>query len=351
MATRTDADLHKLVALKDQATIPLGGTEGRPSTHHVFEEADIRALRVAFAAGRPLLLRGEPGVGKSQLARAAAHVLGWRFVSQTIDARTESRDLLYRYDAVRRLAAAQLAHAGGIEVRHLAEENFIQPGKLWFAFSWDDAEQQAARARRELMAEKVAEHEVKASKATRGAASAPPPSPPEAAVAPVPGGVILIDEIAKADSSVPNGLLEALGDRRFEVPGLPHPISVTGPDPFVVITSNRERTLPPAFLRRCMVHEMRPAEDMQRWFFKRGRAHFSKSELADRVLKEAARLLAEDRVAVEQAGQSPPGQAEYLDLLRALHRLAPGDTRRQKALLKDLSSYAFQKHTKRGAQR
>ena len=76
---------------------------GMPEQVHVFDQPSIDAVNAALAAGRPLLVRGEPGTGKSQLARAAAKVLGRVFVSHVVDARTESRDLLWQFDAVRRL--------------------------------------------------------------------------------------------------------------------------------------------------------------------------------------------------------------------------------------------------------
>ena len=115
---------------------------------------------MAFAAKRPLLVRGEPGMGKSQLARAVAQKLGRPLVSFVVDSRTESRDLLWSYDAVRRLADAQLLGTlsrfqhqsdqqdGGAAVpdparkarKWLDEEldvaKYVSPGPLWWAFHW-----------------------------------------------------------------------------------------------------------------------------------------------------------------------------------------------------------------------
>lgn len=96
------------------------GTEQRlaasptfPELVHVFGADEVAAVNAAIAAKRPLLVRGEPGIGKSQLARATAAALGRAFVQIVVDARTESRDLQWHYDAVARLAEAQLVGALG----------------------------------------------------------------------------------------------------------------------------------------------------------------------------------------------------------------------------------------------
>jgi MoxR-like ATPase len=92
--------------------IELEQVGGRPFTH-LFEESHLHAINTALACNRPLLVTGEPGVGKTQLARAAAKALGRAYVRCTVDAKTESRDLLWQFDAVARLADAQLApHRG-----------------------------------------------------------------------------------------------------------------------------------------------------------------------------------------------------------------------------------------------
>ena len=128
--------------------------------HHVFETVDVDAVNAALASGRPLLLRGKPGTGKSQLALAAAVGLKRALVSHVIDARAESRDLLYRFDAVRRLADAQVLNATparfasrrkwlGDEVKDpdlLHEQFYIEPGPLWWALNWKSAAEQAEKA-------------------------------------------------------------------------------------------------------------------------------------------------------------------------------------------------------------
>ena len=86
--------------------------DGWPAQRHQFEQESIWAIQAALATGRPLLVRGEPGTGKSQLARAAAQVMGRPFLYQVITSRTEVTDLLYEMDDVRRLAEAQVMGPG-----------------------------------------------------------------------------------------------------------------------------------------------------------------------------------------------------------------------------------------------
>lgn len=310
--------MREFLEVESGQTIALSPMLGRRGLRHVFDDVDVRAVNAAIAADRPLLLRGEPGVGKSQLARAAAQVLGRAFVSKVIDARTEPRDLLYYYDAVRRLAAAQVAGVAGMDWgASLREENFLSPGALWWAFDWAGAE------------------------GLPGGASTP--WAPEGWT-PVDGVVVLLDEMDKADSSVPNGLLEALGEGRFDGPTGPVMVGVVAP--LVVVTTNEERALPNAFLRRCMVHHMQPGEPLKDWLIARGRAHFD--ALDDAVLETAAQMLSEDRSALLARGLVPPGQAEYLDILRVLDRTVaaggPDRTERQLDLLEQVAQFAFRKH-------
>lgn len=164
------------------------------ATAHIFEKEDVDAVNAAIAANRPLLVRGEPGAGKSQLARAAAQGLGRAFVWAVVDARTEARDLQWSFDAVQRLADAQVVGVGGLDegetvAQRLDEMRYVTPGPLWWAFNW-----QSAR-------ERVGDDKC--------------PTLPDGCSADN-GVVVLLDEIDKADSSVPNGLLECL-DRKSVV--------------------------------------------------------------------------------------------------------------------------------------
>ena len=161
------------------------------------------------------------------------------------------------------------------------------------------------------------------------------------------GWVVLIDEIDKAESDVPNGLLEALGAGQFTPFGYDQPITIRGVPPLIMLTTNEERVLPDAFLRRCLVlHLTLPRDDeaLIAHLQERGRAHFG-SQTTDEVLREAARQLVADRRYAEQEQLSPlPGQAEYLDLVRAVIGLAQGDVDKQKALLASAARFTLRKH-------
>lgn len=307
----------------DHRHVTLAVESGIADRVHLLGKGEISAVNAAIAAGRPLLVRGEPGIGKSQLARAAAKELGRAFVKHVIDSHTESRDLMWNFDAVRRLAEAQLAgalHEPPDEVRrNLAVERYLTPGPLWWAFDWADAACQCEIAQ------------------------GTPPTQPD-------GGdwrkgcVMLLDEIDKAEAEVPNGLLEALGMREFTPMGRSAPVCAAGRPPLVVITTNEERMLPDAFMRRCLVLRLalpRDENGIRNFLVTRGRAHFPTAD--DTVLWQAAAMLAEDRQhAIHQQIRPWPGQAEYLDLLRAVLGLAP-QPREQMAMLEEVRTYTLRK--------
>lgn len=295
-----------------------------PAAIHVFEEKDANAVRMAIAAERPLLVRGEPGVGKSQLARAAAHVLGRLFVSEVVHARSEPQDLQWRFDAVARLGEAQALSAAGADVDVQAELDpgrFLSPGVLWWTFDWESARRQHTRC----------QHPERAPEGPVGWTAAK-------------GAVLLIDEIDKAEADLPNGLLETLGNGAFTVPYRNQPVRHTvGPPPLVVITTNEERELPGAFVRRCLVlHLALPTDESEciTFLIQRGAQHFP--GIAESVRKRAADQLWEDRQDARRLGLTPPGQAEYLDILRALSRMAVSKTD-QLTLLKEIAEFALKK--------
>lgn len=314
----------RFVDVQPGARIELARLGSLPDQIHVFDEDIVQAVNAALAARRPLLARGEPGVGKSQLARAVAKHLGRAYVQHVVDARTESNDLLWHFDAVERLAEAQLAGALREDPeavrRRLMTENFLRPGPLWWAFDWKDAEKQARLDRM----------------------SAPPQ--PDGGD-PERGCVVLVDEIDKAETDVPNGLLEALGAGAFKPFGRAKPVVAVGPTPLVVITTNEERALPDAFIRRCLVLFLelpKPGDALIKFLVQRGRAHFPAA--APEVLAEAAKQLDADRQQAIKDQRLPlPGQAEYLDLVRAVLELAPDDPARQVRTLKSVAPYVVQK--------
>ncbi len=324
---------------------------GLPEQYHLFDAESTMAIRAALAARRPLLVRGEPGVGKTQLAAAAANVLKRPLVPKVVNSRTESRDLLWEFDAIMRLADAQVAAAflsekdgpgmpvegkpqgfAGEELRtRLAVGNYVRPGPLWWAFDWDDARQQAERTQTPIPIFDL---------------SADPRN----------GCVVLIDEIDKADSDVPNGLLEALGSGRFTPLGQSRPVEVRegSEPPLVVITTNEERVLPNAFVRRCLVLELKlPRDDpgLIEHLVARAAVHFPRrAEGSKNLFRKAAELLVADRRTARERNVSPlPGQAEYLDLLRAVFHLEPDSAAGQETILESVSRYAVRKYEQVGS--
>lgn len=325
----------------------LPATETWARSFHVFDRRSLVAIDTARAAKRPLLVRGETGTGKSQLARAAAKVLGYHFVSKVIDAQTEIEDLWFRYDAVKRLGEAQLLSIvstkdseGSVSRdvnKELAAERFIVPGPMWWTFDRNGA---AKHCQKVKLSEQ--EYALYLNKETLEEASeSKRPS------------VLLLDEIDKADVNLANSLLEALGNSSFRVSILGEIVGARDASicPLVVITSNDEKQLPPAFLRRCVVLELSLPEDpdvFRDLLCKRGRQHHQgnngKSSIADKVLEEAASQLWNDREKAKELGLPLPGQAEYLDILNVLVENAKG-TENQSALLKEISEFVFQKHS------
>ena len=320
-------DILPITLATEKKKIELDGDVDLFKSIHIFDEPSIHAVNAALASGRPLLVRGEPGVGKTQLARAVAKELNKVFLSYTVDIQTEAKDLLWKFDYVERLAKAQVAGAiagsdgqwQDIEQK-LAISQFLHPGPLWWGFNWKTALERAHN-----------------SKAT---------IPDHVPGAEKNGCVILIDEIDKAETDVPNGLLEALGAAQFTPVGEQTPIFAKRPFPLVIITTNEERALPNAFLRRCMVLDMTlPREEgkLSKTLMERGSKHFP--DITPNILKMAVEMLIEDRKTAQSEKLNPvPGQAEYLDLLRAIHQLRPGMPKEQEDILIEIRNFALRKH-------
>jgi MoxR-like ATPase len=327
----------KFLQSKPGDRIELAASDAVPEAVHVLDAREVAAVNAALAARRPLLVRGEPGIGKSQLARAAAKALGRAFVAHVVDSRTESRDLLWHFDAVARLAEAQLLGAlrvgecceGAATVQaRLPVENYLHPRALWWAFDWRDALAQT---------EKVGEA---------------PPLQPDGGLSEN-GCLVLIDEIDKAESDVPNGLLEALGSGSFSPVGRSKPVVATGEPPLAIITTNEERTLPDAFVRRCLVLHLRlpkARDELIAHLVARAKAHFPVRHYpgaTEPLLKRAAEVLVKDRETAERERWLPlPGQAEYLDLVRAVLELAadPATKRDPAEILDEVAGYTLAKH-------
>jgi MoxR-like ATPase len=174
------------------------------STSSYVATDDLRvAVNAAVQLRRPLLVKGEPGTGKTVLAHEIAQALDTELIEWTVKSTTKANQGLYEYDAVARLRDGQL---GDARVHDIG--NYIRRGKLWEAF-------------------------------TR-------PKPP----------VLLIDEIDKADIEFPNDLLHELDRMEFHVYETGETVRAVE-RPIVVITSNNEKDLPDAFLRRCFFHYIR----------------------------------------------------------------------------------------------
>jgi len=313
----TESDLRaacRQIEARIGEVLALERTGAWPATRHKLDESPARALMAALAAGRPLLVRGEPGVGKSQLARAAANLLERPFVPVVIQPDSEYQELLWAMDHTKRLADAQLAAHTGDTARVQELANYIAPGALWWAFNWQSAGTQAGLCRHNF--------------------NPPEDIDPELALAR--GCVLLIDEIDKADIALANGLLEVLGNREFNVPPLGIAVRAeVHPPPLVVLTSNDTRQLPAALLRRCVVLEMTLPEDPKAHFVERGATHFP--EMDPDLLERAAEQILGDREACPDNART--GLAEYLDLLRALDEVAKGETAEQHLWLDRLGVY------------
>lgn len=232
--------------------------EFQGSSNYVASEELMRSVNIAIALKKPLLLKGEPGTGKTMLAEAVAQALDMELIIWNIKSTTKAQDGLYVYDTVQRLYDSQF---GGEGVDDIAK--YIKLGKLGEAF---EREKQV---------------------------------------------ILLIDEIDKADLEFPNDLLWELDKMEFYIPETKKTVKAKV-RPIVMITSNAEKQLPDAFLRRCIFHYIEfPDETMMNRII---RAHYPNidEKMSEQVLKAFYRIRGLNDL------QKKPSTSELIDWIQAL---------------------------------
>ena len=228
------------------------------SADYVTSEPLRNAVNVAIALGRPLLIRGEPGTGKTLLAHSIARGLGKKLITWNIKSTTKAQDGLYVYDTVQRLNDSRFSNKDVSDIKH-----YIHLGKLGQAFA----------APEQL--------------------------------------VLLIDEVDKADIEFPNDLLNEIDEMSFYIPETDETIKAAF-RPITVITSNAEKELPDAFLRRCIFHYIEfPTPELMEEIV---RVHFP--DIRNNLLREAMRTFYSLRQLDDL--RKKPSTSELIDWLRAL---------------------------------
>lgn len=233
-------------------------SEFKGTQNYVASEELMRAVNIAMVLQKPLLIKGEPGTGKTMLAEAISAALNKKLIIWNIKSTTKAQDGLYVYDVVQRLYDSQF---GGEGVDNI--EKYVKLGKLGEAFT--DQEQV----------------------------------------------ILLIDEIDKADLEFPNDLLWELDKMEFYIPETGETVKAQT-RPIVIITSNAEKELPDAFLRRCIFHYIAfPDKEMMNQIVE---AHYGK--LDEKLLDNAIKAFYSVRNLHNLAKK--PSTSELLDWLQAL---------------------------------
>ncbi len=261
---------------------------------HCLSRLDLLALMAALGSGRPLLITGEPGCGKSHTARAYASLLGFKFYSSMIKPGRSHESLLWNIDHVKRFAEANIQKGPGeMDEKNLALNKFRTKEAVWRAY----------------------EHSQDA------------------------GTVLLLDEADKAELTLVNGLLDVLDQGSFIGPE-GETISKGSSPLLVVITSNGDRQMPPAVIRRCAQHEIKLPDQLDSYLASIGAAKFPEYH-DDAVLLTIAAHITKHR---DPDAKVRPGVSEYVDLLRAWHEIKTVQNRaKADQILEDLSGFFLKK--------
>jgi MoxR-like ATPase len=273
---------------------------------YVFTEDIAIAINVAYVTKRPLLVEGEPGCGKSRLAEALAAIKGWHFLNKTITSRTTLDDLTNEYDHLRRLHDAHAA--GGSKHNVLENWQYNRPGVFWWAFNFDSAINRGKDQQKQ-------EHDAARFKGIERSHNNSDQNM-----------VLLIDEIDKAEPDLPNDLLDVIERQRIELTDGSHIEADQSSETFTIITSNRERKLPAAFLRRCVhLYIDKPNAISLK---KIALSHFGDQiddtdDIVDDLIKKV--IFYRDNTSSENL--HAPGTSEFLDALKVCkqHGIKPND--------------------------
>jgi MoxR-like ATPase len=285
-------------------TLPEDGIhlKGKNLDHppYVFTDKIAIAVDVSLATGRPLLVSGPPGSGKSSLAPVMSDILNWRYLHEVFTSRTRLEDLTGDIDQLRRLNDAQQRDENPLPERWA----YLEPGILWWAYDQDSASRRGQDQKDiDNLIQQIGDNYALPDNPSEGLSTN--------------NVVILLDEIDKADPDLPNDLLEPLDRKRFDVPQGPTVNAKNKQQVLVIITTNEERELPPAFLRRCINLRLTDPDETQ--LLTIAKHHYPK--VAQKLRSDIANKLIEQRDTAKELDLRPPSTSEYLDAIEACRKL------------------------------